>query len=93
MRGCSSVVTRHSSRLFLESTFLRVARYAGMDSIAHDQAAANDEHYGVEVLCSGWNPLVASAAQPVEACRGLMAELAGVEVETFLARFYHFQQG
>jgi hypothetical protein len=64
-----------------------------MDSTQHDLAAANDEHYGVEVLCSGWNPLVASAAQPVEASRGLMSELASVEVEAFLARFYHFQQG
>jgi hypothetical protein len=64
-----------------------------MDSTRQDQPAANDEQYGVEVLCAGWNPLVAAAAEPVEACRGLIADLAGMEVETFLARVYHFQQG
>ena len=64
-----------------------------MDLTQHNLSAANDEEYGVEVLCAGWNPLVASAAEPVEACRGLMAELACVEVEAFLARVYHFQQG
>ena len=64
-----------------------------MDSIRNDLAAANDEHSGVEVLCAGWNPLVAAVAEPVEACRGLIAELAGGEIEAFLARFYQFQQG
>ena len=62
-----------------------------MDSTRNDRPAANDEQYGVEVLCAGWNPLVA-AAEPVEACRGLIAD-AGMEVEAFLARVYHFQQG
>ena len=64
-----------------------------MDSIKRTLSAANDAQYGVEVLCSGWNPLVTATAEPVEACRGLIAELAGAEVEAFLARFYHFQQG
>jgi hypothetical protein len=56
-------------------------------------SAANDALYGIEVLCAGWNPLVAAAAEPVVARRGLIAELAGGEIEAFLARFYHFQQG
>lgn len=64
-----------------------------MDPTRDNPAAANDAQYGVEVLCAGWNPLVAAAAEPVEACRGLIAELAGGEVESFLARFYQFQQG
>ena len=64
-----------------------------MDSIQHNLSAANDAQYGVEVLCAGWNPLVTAAAEPVEACRGLIAELAGGEIEAFLVRFYHFQQG
>jgi hypothetical protein len=62
-----------------------------MDSIQPGLSAANDAQYGVEVLCAGWNPLVA-AAGPVTARRGLIAEPAGSEVEAFLARFYHFQQ-
>jgi hypothetical protein len=64
-----------------------------MDSTRDNPAAANDAQYDVEVLCAGWNPLVAAAAEPVQACRGLIADLAGGEVETFLARFYQFQQG
>lgn len=64
-----------------------------MDPTRPHQLAANDEQYGVEVLCAGWNPLVAAAAEPVEACRGLISELAGMEVEAFLTRVYHFQQG
>ena len=63
-----------------------------MDPTRQTEPAANDEHYGVDVLCSGWNPLVTAAAEPVEACRDLIAD-AGMEVEAFLARVYHFQQG
>ena len=63
-----------------------------MDSTRDKLAAANDGYYGVEVLCAGWNPLVAASAEPVEACKELVADL-GSEVETFLARFYRFQQG
>jgi len=55
--------------------------------------AANDEQYGIEVLCAGWNPLVACAVEPMEACRSLLADFAGMEVEAFLARVYRFQQG
>jgi hypothetical protein len=62
-----------------------------MDSTRQFAQAANDEQYSVEVLCAGWNPLVAAAAEPVEACRGLIAE-ATTEVEAFLSRVYHFQQ-
>jgi hypothetical protein len=80
---------RHSASV----TFFSVARYAGMDSIQSGGDAANDAKYGVEVLCAGWNPLVAVGAGPVEAARGLVVELANVDVQAFLARFYQFQQG
>ena len=63
-----------------------------MDSTQHEISAANDELYGAEVLCAGWNPLVAAVAEPVAAARGLIAELAGVDSDTFLARVYQFQQ-
>jgi len=49
--------------------------------------------YGLEVLCASWNPLAATLAEPVEACRELVAELAMVDVEGFLASFYRSQQG
>ena len=61
-------------------------------------AAANDAEYDVEVLCADWNPLPAAVAEPVEAVSGLMAEpsggdTSGGDIETFLLRFYQFQQG
>lgn len=65
----------------------------GMESTQHKLEAANSAHYGPEVLCASWNPLVATLAEPVEACRELVAELAAVDVEAFLARFYRCQQG
>ena len=49
--------------------------------------------YGLEVLCASWNPLVATLAEPVEACRELVAELAAADVDSFLASFYRAQQG
>ena len=49
--------------------------------------------YGLEVLCASWNPLAAALAEPVEACRELVAELTTVDVDGFLASFYRSQQG
>jgi len=48
--------------------------------------------YGLEVLCASWNPLAAALAEPVEACRELVAELTTVDVEGFLTSFYRSQQ-
>ena len=64
-----------------------------MDPTPGNAPAANDAKYDIEVLCSGWNPLVAASAGPVEAARDLVAELAAVDVASFLTRFYQFQQG
>jgi len=64
-----------------------------MDSTRQEARAAPDGQYGVEVLCAGWNPLIACSVEPIEACRSLIADLAGMEVEAFLARVYRFQQG
>jgi hypothetical protein len=64
-----------------------------MDSTQDYPVATNEAQYDVEVLCAGWNPLVAAVAEPVAAARGLIAELTGVDIETFLARFYQSQQG
>jgi hypothetical protein len=49
--------------------------------------------YGLEVLCASWTPLATAIAEPAAACRELVAELATVDVETFLASFYRSQQG
>ena len=49
--------------------------------------------YGLEVLCASWTPLATAIAEPAEACRELVAELATVDAETFLASFYRSQQG
>lgn len=60
-----------------------------LDKLAQGEQA----EYGLEVLCASWNPLAAALAEPVEACRELVAELTTVDVEGFLASFYRFQQG
>ncbi len=56
-------------------------------------AQVDQADYGMEVLCASWNPLVTAIAEPVEACRELVAEIAAVDVESFLADFYRSQQG
>jgi len=52
------------------------------------------EEYGDEVLCTGWNPQLALAAERERAtARGKMpGELATVDVETFLNKMYAYQQ-
>jgi hypothetical protein len=55
--------------------------------------AANDAQYGIEALCAGYNLPAASDAKPVEAVHEGAAELAVVEIQAFLTRFYRFQQG
>jgi hypothetical protein len=55
----------------------------------HDTQA----NYGLEVLCASWNPLVTALAEPVDACRDLVADLATGDAESFLASFYRSQQG
>lgn len=64
-----------------------------MDSTHPTLEAANSAQYEPEVLCASWNPLVAALAEPVEACRELIAELTAGDVEAFLARFYRCQRG
>ena len=49
--------------------------------------------YGIEVLCASWTPLATAVAEPVVACHELVAELATIDAEAFLAGFYRFQQG
>ncbi len=49
--------------------------------------------YGLEVLCASWNPLVTALAEPVEACREFVVELATSDAESFLASFYRSEQG
>lgn len=64
-----------------------------MEPTLDKPAQADQADYGVEVLCASWNPLVTTIAEPVEACRELVAEIAAVDVESFLTNFYRSQQG
>ena len=64
-----------------------------MDSTRENPAQDAPAEYGVEVLCASWNPLVAAIAEPVEACRDLVSEIASSDVESFLSSFYRSQQG
>jgi len=51
------------------------------------------EEYGAEVLCAGWNPLVAAAVEPVkQVCGKLLADLSAVDAEVFLKQFYRSQK-
>lgn len=60
-----------------------------LDKPAQDEQA----DYGLEVLCASWNPLASALAEPVQACRELVSELATADAEDFLASFYRSQQG
>jgi hypothetical protein len=51
------------------------------------------EEYGAEVLCAGWNPLVAAAVEPVKhVCGKLLADLSAVDPDVFLKQFYRSQK-
>ena len=64
-----------------------------MEPTLEKPAQSEPARYGLEVLCASWNPLAATLAEPAGACRELVAELAAVDVEGFLASFYRSQQG
>ena len=64
-----------------------------METDLEKTAQGEPDEYGLEVLCASWNPLAATLAEPLEACRELVADLAAVDVEGFLASFYRSQQG
>jgi hypothetical protein len=64
-----------------------------MDPTLEKPARSEQDEYGLEVLCASWNPLAAAIAEPVEACRELVAEVATADAESFLACFYRSQQG
>ena len=64
-----------------------------MEPTLDKPAQSEQAEYGLEVLCASWNPLAATLAEPVDACRELVADLATVDVEGFLASFYRSQQG
>ena len=64
-----------------------------MDPTLEKPAQSEQDEYGLEVLCASWNPLAATIAEPVAACRELVAELATADAESFLASFYRSQQG
>ena len=56
-------------------------------------AQGKPDEYGLEVLCASWNPLAVTLAEPLEACREFVADLATTDAESFLASFYRSQQG
>jgi hypothetical protein len=64
-----------------------------MDPVLDITAQSKPAEYGLEVLCASWNPLAATLAEPVDACRKLVAEWAAADAEGFLASFYRAQQG
>jgi len=64
-----------------------------MEPTLDNVVTSEPAQYGLEVLCASWNPLAATLAEPVEACRELVAELTAVDVDGFLASFYRSQQG
>ncbi|OGA54926.1 MAG: hypothetical protein A3G24_10405 [Betaproteobacteria bacterium RIFCSPLOWO2_12_FULL_62_13] len=56
-------------------------------------APPHPEDYGTEVLCANWNPVVAAVVEPIgQACREWLADLSGVDVDTFLQQFYRCQR-
>ena len=64
-----------------------------MDALHPGPDGLQQESYGAEVMCSGWNPLVAVVVEPIgQVCRELLADLATVDVEGFLREFYRGQR-
>jgi hypothetical protein len=65
----------------------------GGSRIAHE--ALSCEEYGEEVMCAGWNPqLDLAGAGPVTQLNqhiNLLADLAGMDVDTFMKRLYECQ--
>lgn len=63
-----------------------------MDTSTTLSAGSPPEEYGVEVLCAGWNPVVAAVVEPIgQACREWLADLSAVDVDAFLRHFYRCQ--
>ena len=60
-----------------------------------EHAAPREQEYGEEVMCAGWNPqLVLAHESPVARINrhiDLPADLANVDVDTFLKRMYECQ--
>lgn len=56
-------------------------------NIERDESVTED--YGDEIMCSGWNPVVAMThLVPEDKHRSFPAELVGVDLEAFLAKMY-----
>jgi hypothetical protein len=54
---------------------------------------SQSEDYGLEVLCASWNPVVAAVVEPVSrACRELLVDLSGGEVDAFMKQLYRSQK-
>jgi hypothetical protein len=64
-----------------------------MESTLDKATPGASVQYDLEVLCASWNPLAATLAEQADACRELVADLAGIDAEGFLASFYRAQQG
>ena len=60
-----------------------------------EREAPVNEEYGEEVMCAGWNPQLTLAAEsPVAHLNkhvNLPADLAHVDVDTFLKKMYEYQ--
>ncbi len=68
-----------------------------MSSYEIERDDAMEAEYGEEVLCSGWNPVVALACQQHVLSRTdehitMPASLAGADMEVFLQRMYACQR-
>jgi len=53
-----------------------------------------EAEYGDEILCSGWNPVIAQVSQhsAIDPCPSMPPSLALIDAEVFLQKMYAFQQ-
>ncbi len=56
-------------------------------------AASGLDHYGIEVLCANWTPVVHVIAEPVTRVCEMLADAAASDGDDFLTRFYQSQRG
>ncbi|HEY0665575.1 MAG TPA: hypothetical protein VGD24_05885 [Gallionella sp.] len=69
-----------------------VMKMSGSDA---RQVAVAAEEYGDEVMSAGWNPQLEMAGEfpvaPLNQHINLLADLAGMDVDTFMKRLYECQ--
>jgi hypothetical protein len=84
---------KHVRILSIFATYTRIIRALIMDAPKAPPAVQEPDHYGAEVLCASWNPVVTAVVEPIsKACRDWLADVSALDTEAFLQQFYRSQR-